>query len=146
MVLERMIARHPKNINDVTSASRFIAELSQPASAQKATSASAVCNWSDEKKVQYTKNFLQNDLFPHIGIGEQFSREKAFALAHCIWMLLMKAVGFATYDSKDDFVYQRYDTNGVMHASFQRRCLTKFHTRVDLLLRNAIRDQTPFHW
>jgi len=146
MILDRMIERHPKNIKTQTDACRFMWKLSQPPVNNAAKQAAIDAAWSDERKIHHTENFLKNDLFPHIGISSAYHKEKAFYLAYCIWLLLMKAVGFATYDSKDDYKHQRYDTNGIMHASLQRRCLTKFHARVDLALRTYIRDQIPIHW
>ena len=131
--ISKMKARHPPEVVDKEKAQTYIMKSSKD-------------NVSPERKLTQAQAFLQNDLFPQIGLSTAYHLDKAYYLAFIIWKLLMKAVGFSFYDSKDYYANQRYDTNGTLWASLERQLINKIFALTDKSLRNSLKNQIPLNF
>lgn len=153
LILDRMISRHPNFIKTQEDALLYIADLSfspqgtassfklkkgvsildkkttaanasnNQSNSQSNSSPNAYVNWTYEKKINAARTLMCTDFFPQLGQSVKYLRHKAFTFAQGIHLMLMKMVGFRPYDMKDDYIYQRYDTNGILWSNLNRRCM-----------------------
>jgi hypothetical protein len=78
-----------------------------------------------EEKIKFVHKFLQTEWLPQIGLSFAAHSHKAFYFAYILVELFKRACGFARPDSKDQYVNQRYDTNGLLLASWVRKTSAK---------------------
>ncbi len=133
-VLRKMRERHPPELVTREDAGIYIADRAEKE------------NWTEEKKLSYANSFLQNELFPQVGLALAYNADKALLLASLIHRLLMRYVGYEFVQSKDSYIQQRYDTPGCLWASLMRQLSYKIHTATDRVLRTSLGQQQPINW
>lgn len=161
IILARLECRHPKYVQTQEDGLLYLCDIMNAspgasfkkngpnvnsATPSKKDSPNAYHNWSRERKLKAALDFLCLEFFPHVGLSLRYLPKKTFYLARCIHSILMKMTGFRPFDLKDDYNHQRYDTNGILLSNLNRRCMGRFVTRVEVSLRNFIKDQIQVHW
>ncbi len=81
MPVLRKMKRHPPQAVPREDAGIYIADRAEKE------------NWTEEKKLSYANSFLQNRLFPQVGLALAYNADKALLLASLIHRLLMRYVG-----------------------------------------------------
>jgi DNA-directed RNA polymerase II subunit RPB2 len=75
------------------------------------------------KDIKYVKYILLNDLFPNI--GEDF-RQKALYLGHLIKELVYTTIGKRPHNKRDNYMFKRVDTTGILLGNIFRDFYNKF--------------------
>jgi DNA-directed RNA polymerase beta subunit len=79
----------------------------------------------DSEKVDYARQVILNELFPHLGVSAS-AKEKAVFCGLIINKLLSTAVGIRTADDRDDYVNKRVESAGVLCFELVKQLFKKF--------------------
>lgn len=74
-------------------------------------------NASNIYKLKYTKEILNNNLFPHVGNN---NRSKALFLGKMVEQLLSCVIGNREYDDRDSFINKRVESAGILMGNLFR--------------------------
>jgi DNA-directed RNA polymerase II subunit RPB2 len=80
----------------------------------------AIHNLKDNERISYTKQVVENELFPHMGITSTL-KEKAYFLGHIVNKLLSTVVGMRKEDDRDDYINKRVESTGVLFYELFRQ-------------------------
>ena len=80
-----------------------------------------------ENELDYVKYVLINNLFPNI--GDDF-RQKALFLGHLINKLIKVTIGIMSPNDRDNYMYKRVDTTGVLFGNIFRDFYNKFRNNI----------------
>lgn len=81
-----------------------------------------------DKRVKYTKEILQKEMLPHVGVSDFCETKKAYYLGYMVHRLLLAALGRRELDDRDHYGNKRLDLAGPLLAYLFRglfRNLTK---------------------
>jgi DNA-directed RNA polymerase II subunit RPB2 len=81
-----------------------------------------------EKRIKYSKEILQKEMLPHVGVGEFCQTKKAKEFGYIIHRLLLCALGRRAEDDRDHYGNEQLDLAGpLLRGLFQMlfRKLTK---------------------
>ena len=88
-------------------------------------------NFVKHKDVEFVKYIFINDLFPNI--GNDF-RQKAMYLGYLINKLIKTTIGVIKRNERDNYMYKRVDTTGILLGNIFRDFYNQFRNNV----RNSI--------
>uniref|UniRef100_A0A224YXA5 DNA-directed RNA polymerase subunit beta n=1 Tax=Rhipicephalus zambeziensis TaxID=60191 RepID=A0A224YXA5_9ACAR len=81
-----------------------------------------------EKRIKYSKEILQKEMLPHVGVSDFCETKKAYYLGYMVHRLLLAALGRRELDDRDHYGNKRLDLAGPLMAFLFRglfRNLTK---------------------
>lgn len=81
-----------------------------------------------EKRIKYSKEILQKEMLPHVGVSDFCETKKAYYLGYMVHRLLLAALGRRELDDRDHYGNKRLDLAGPLLAYLFRglfRNLTK---------------------
>ena len=87
----------------------------------------------DDKKIDYTKQVVENELLPHMGIFATL-KEKTVYLGHMVNKLLRTCAGLRQEDDRDNYINKRVEMAGVLCNELFRTLFKRFVKSVELQL------------
>jgi DNA-directed RNA polymerase II subunit RPB2 len=79
----------------------------------------------EDEKINYAKQVVENELFPHMGITSTI-KEKAYFLGHVVNKLLSTFLGMRKEDDRDDYMNKRVESSGVLCYELFRQLFKKY--------------------
>ncbi|KAF6154260.1 hypothetical protein GIB67_024419, partial [Kingdonia uniflora] len=80
-----------------------------------------------ERKIKYTKEILQREMLPHVGVGEYYETKKAYYFGYIIHQLLLCKLCRRPEDDRDHYIIKRLDlANPLLCGLFQIVCYLEF--------------------
>jgi len=79
----------------------------------------------DIEKIDYAKQVVEGELFPHMGITFAL-RGKAYLLGHMIHKLLATKLGMRKPDDRDNYINKRIDSPGMLFHDLFRQLFKKY--------------------
>jgi DNA-directed RNA polymerase beta subunit len=89
----------------------------------------AIHTLKDNEKINYAKQVVENELFPHMGITST-KKEKAYFLGYIVHKLLATAVGMRKEDDRDDYINKRVESTGVLFYELFRQLFKKYTSTI----------------
>lgn len=87
----------------------------------------------DDKKIDYTKQVVENELLPHMGIFATL-KEKTIYLGHMVNKLLKTCAGLRQEDDRDNYTNKRVEMAGVLCSELFRTLFKRFVKSIELQL------------
>ena len=87
----------------------------------------------DDKKLDYTKQVVENELLPHMGIFATL-KEKTVFLGHMVNKLLRTCAGLRQEDDRDNYSNKRVEMAGVLCSELFRTLFKRFVKSIELQL------------
>ena len=87
----------------------------------------------DDKKLDYTKQVVENELLPHMGIFATL-KEKSVYLGHMVLKLLKTCAGIRQEDDRDNYTNKRVEMAGVLCCDLFRTLFKRFVKTIELQL------------
>ena len=87
----------------------------------------------DDKKLDYTKQVVENELLPHMGIFATL-KEKTVFLGHMVNKLLRTCAGIRQEDDRDNYSNKRVEMAGVLCSELFRTLFKRFVKSIELQL------------
>lgn len=87
----------------------------------------------DDKKLDYTKQVVENELLPHMGIFATL-KEKTVYLGHMVQKLLRTCAGLRQEDDRDNYTNKRVEMAGVLCSDLFRTLFKRFVKSIELQL------------
>ena len=87
----------------------------------------------DDKKLDYTKQVVENELLPHMGIFATL-KEKTVFLGHMVNKLLRTCSGLRQEDDRDNYTNKRVEMAGVLCSELFRTLFKRFVKSIELQL------------
>jgi len=87
----------------------------------------------DDKKLDYTKQVVENELLPHMGIFATL-KEKSVFLGHMVLKLLKTCAGLRQEDDRDNYTNKRVEMAGVLCCDLFRTLFKRFVKTIELQL------------
>ena len=88
---------------------------------------------------RHAARLLSTQFLPHIGVGEQFNRQKAFFLGYMTHRLLLAALGRRPQDDRDHYGLKRCDLAGPLLTYLFRALFAKLRKNITRQV-NAVRN------
>lgn len=79
----------------------------------------------DNEKRAYAEQVVDNEIFPHMGVTSTI-REKAYLLGHMVHKLLATYLGLRQPDDRDNYMYKRVDSPGMLCYELFRQLYKKY--------------------
>jgi DNA-directed RNA polymerase II subunit RPB2 len=79
----------------------------------------------EDKRIDYAKQIVENELFPHMGITASI-KSKALLLGHILNKLLSTYLGFRTPDDRDNYIFKRVEMSGVLCSGLFRTLFKRY--------------------
>ena len=79
----------------------------------------------DIEKIDYAKQVVEGELFPHMGITFAL-RGKAYLLGHMVHKLLATKFGMRKPDDRDNYINKRIDSTGILFHDLFRQLFKKY--------------------
>lgn len=113
---------------ELSLANRLVRESVPYTSKEKAlkyiSTASMKLDEDENRRVIYTRQVIENELFPHMGISTNI--EKATILGNMINRLFKVVLGKRPHDDRDNVSVKRIENCGVLIADLFRMCLKRY--------------------
>lgn len=93
--------------------------------ALKIIGSQAVHTLKESERVDYAKQVVENELFPHMGISSSL-KEKGYFLGHIVNKLLSTHIGMRKEDDRDDYMNKRVESAGVLCYELFRQLFKKY--------------------
>jgi len=87
----------------------------------------------DDKKMDYTKQVVENELLPHMGIFATL-KEKTVFLGHMVNKLLRTCAGLRNEDDRDNYTNKRVEMAGVLCSDLFRTLFKRFVKSIEAQL------------
>jgi DNA-directed RNA polymerase II subunit RPB2 len=87
----------------------------------------------DDKKLDYTKQVVENELLPHMGIFATL-KEKTVYLGHMVQKLLRTCAGLRQEDDRDNYTNKRVEMAGILCSDLFRTLFKRFVKSIELQL------------
>jgi len=87
----------------------------------------------EEKKIAYTSQVVENELFPHMGIFATI-KEKIIFLGRMVNRLLRTTIGIRKEDDRDNYANKRVEMAGVLCCDLFRTLFKRFIKTIELQL------------
>ena len=84
----------------------------------------------ESERQAHAARLLSTQLFPHIGVGEQFNRQKAFFLGYMAHRLLLVVLGRCPADDRDHYGVKRCDLAGPLLTYLFRALYAKLRKHI----------------
>ena len=85
----------------------------------------------DDKKIDYTSQVIENELFPHMGIFATI-KEKALFLGQMIYKLFQTSLGLRAEDDRDNYANKRVEMAGVLCGELFRTLFKRFNKTIKM--------------
>jgi DNA-directed RNA polymerase II subunit RPB2 len=79
----------------------------------------------DNERIDYAKQVVENELFPHMGITST-KKENAYFLGYIVHKLLATSLGLRKEDDRDDYINKRVESAGVLCYELFRQLFKKY--------------------
>ena len=73
----------------------------------------------------YAQQVVENEIFPHMGVTST-NLEKAYLLGHMVHKLLATVVGIRNPDDRDNYIYKRIESSGILCYELFRQLFKKY--------------------
>ena len=73
----------------------------------------------------YAQQVVENEIFPHMGVTST-NLEKAYLLGHMVHKLLATVVGIRNPDDRDNYIYKRVESSGILCYELFRQLFKKY--------------------
>eukprot|EP01113_Clastostelium_recurvatum_P008475 TRINITY_DN1400_c0_g1_i1.p1 TRINITY_DN1400_c0_g1~~TRINITY_DN1400_c0_g1_i1.p1 ORF type:complete len:1169 (+),score=338.29 TRINITY_DN1400_c0_g1_i1:148-3654(+) len=93
---------------------------------------------SKDKRMRYTREILQKEMLPHVGVGEFCATKKAYYFGYIIHRLLTAALGRRPLDDRDHFANKRLDLAGPLLGGLFRQLFKKVNKDVRGYLQKCV--------
>lgn len=93
---------------------------------------------STEKSISYAKYLLSTEYFPHIGVGEEYHKEKKIFLGYMVRKLLLCHVNLTTPSDRDHTANKRYHTSGMLIAAQFYKAFRIFKSKFSTAMEHEI--------
>ncbi|OQS55135.1 RPB2 [Ecytonucleospora hepatopenaei] len=120
-------------IQDQTSALDFIGKRSAPIGSSK------------PKRIEFAKNILTKELFPHIGTFDFCETKKAYFLGYMINKTLAVVIGKRDVDDRDHYGKKRMDLSGPLLAGLFKVLFRKLIAETSKHLQRCVENNREFN-
>ena len=100
---------------------------------------------SEAERVAHAARLLNTQFFPHVGVGEQFNRQKAFFLGYMTHRLLLAALGRRPQDDRDHYGVKRCDLAGPLLTYLFRALFIKLRKNITRRVNAAVERGKRFN-
>jgi len=83
----------------------------------------------ESERINYAKQVVENELFPHMGITST-KKEKAYFLGYIVHKLLATSIGIRKEDDRDDYINKRVESAGVLCYELFRQLFKKYTSTI----------------
>lgn len=85
----------------------------------------AIHTLKDNERIDYARQVVENELFPHMGITSTI-KEKAYLLGYIVNKTISTHIGLRKEDDRDDYINKRVESAGVLCYELFRQLFKKY--------------------
>lgn len=89
----------------------------------------AIHTLKETERIDYARQVVENELFPHMGITSSI-KEKAYFLGYIVHKLLSTHLGMRKEDDRDDYMNKRVESSGVLCYELFRQLFKKYTSTI----------------